>query len=266
MWTTARRTPTATRRATLCCTTCAATTTTATTATRSKDEEDEEGEEGGSGEGESGEDSGGEEESGEEGGELSSGEEGASDDGDGARGDDGSGDGDGDSDGGDGGDGDGARRRRRRRGEEGGGSLYAEWAQLAEGESSLLQQLQASRADEAEAAEHTRRRQSTIPQPLSDESFVWEALHQELPFSDHGTGVQAAHAAAFHGKRPTLSLADEFAPYESLITRCWDERPSARPVMDEVEHKRQRSASQLSRPTVPNTYREGMRPGAAALS
>jgi hypothetical protein len=46
------------------------------------------------------------------------------------------------------------------------GSLYAEWSKLAEGESALLKQLQASRTDEAEAATHAKRQHMLLMQLL----------------------------------------------------------------------------------------------------
>jgi len=63
--------------------------------------------------------------------------------------------------------------------------------------------------------------------------MMWEVLHQALPFPDLGS-VQAAFATAINGQRPPISLAGELAPYESLLTCCWDESPSNRPEMDKV--------------------------------
>ena len=79
----------------------------------------------------------------------------------------------------------------------------------------------------------------TGPWPVSQKSDVysfgivlWQISSGKLPFADK-SNLQAAVAVSLHGLRPTIS---EDCPEKlgSLIKRCWDKDPNARPEFEEV--------------------------------
>ncbi|XP_065057929.1 leucine-rich repeat serine/threonine-protein kinase 1-like isoform X2 [Rhopilema esculentum] len=67
-------------------------------------------------------------------------------------------------------------------------------------------------------------------------SFIYELITQELPFQKLGGG-QADQMIA-EGKRPRLATADKRVPVPvlSLLYRCWEQDPQARPSSSEIHN------------------------------
>jgi serine/threonine protein kinase len=65
--------------------------------------------------------------------------------------------------------------------------------------------------------------------------LVWEIFHAKIPYQDSGMTdpMQIVRAVVTHGKRPQLGRACP-APIATIISKCWDRDPAARPTFAEV--------------------------------
>uniref|UniRef100_A0A7N6BNQ7 Mitogen-activated protein kinase kinase kinase 7 n=1 Tax=Anabas testudineus TaxID=64144 RepID=A0A7N6BNQ7_ANATE len=65
--------------------------------------------------------------------------------------------------------------------------------------------------------------------------ILWEVITRKKPFDEIGGSAFCIMWAVHRGTRPPL-IRDLPEPIETLMTRCWDKKPSQRPSMEQVKN------------------------------
>uniref|UniRef100_A0AAQ6IQX5 Mitogen-activated protein kinase kinase kinase 7 n=1 Tax=Anabas testudineus TaxID=64144 RepID=A0AAQ6IQX5_ANATE len=102
--------------------------------------------------------------------------------------------------------------------------------------------------------------------------ILWEVITRKKPFDEIGGSAFCIMWAVHRGTRPPL-IRDLPEPIETLMTRCWDKKPSQRPSMEQVKNTMSDlmkyfpgSDEPLSLPHQPSANRSGSSPATSTGS